>query len=63
MIININNVLTVAFSYFSNLHPGGASIMERFCGTDATTPFSQIRNHNLALLDSVVPDNLIGSAC
>ena len=44
-------------------HPGGSGILEIQCGTDATAAYSNIRNHNPDLLQKLIPDLLLRSAC
>jgi len=44
-------------------HPGGPQTIYSYCGTDATSAFQRIRNHNQNLLDSHVSQYLLGALC
>lgn len=44
-----------------NVHPGGKSLIEAFCGQNATESFMMAPNHNIDHLDKNGADFLMGS--
>jgi len=48
---------------YINSHPGGSNDILNGCGSDRTTAFSRVQNHNQALLARDVSQYIIGSVC
>ena len=48
------------FTSYVDVHPGGARRLFKYCGTDATIPYTQEKKHDQSLLAKKTPNLLIG---